>query len=539
MAEENKGIRLKKAATELNVGISTLVEFLAKKGHQVETNPNTRLTAEQYDIVATAFQGERAVKEQADKIEITPSGNNLVVEASPDERKEDPEEVIIKNYNSSPIETKGTPKPVESAVTPDEAEVPGAQAEPAPVAEPAVPAAPAEEAQAPAPEATADAPAQESEAAANEAPQGKDVPAFNPIQVGDVRIINKIDLDAINSKMRPDKAKKKKGKAEKAEKTPAEPQAQASKAKPAETPKQKEKPVAPEPQPAAPEPVEPAAPAPAPTPAPVKEPEFIETQYQKLEGPKLVGMVDLSQFEKSKSSSGEKRKRKRIKNKGVKVNGVNGQPEAGQAPAPASAKSSNKSNRKAETPKSGTDTKSEKSEKSEKKKKKEKKVVKVEIDESEIEKQIRDTLARLSPMGKSKTSKHNREKRQKVHQRIEEEQMNEMESQKTLQVTEFVTANELATMMNVPVTQVISTCMSVGIFVSINQRLDAETIKLIADEFGFEINFASADVIDELNKIEEEDHPEDLIIRNPIVSARRMSSPVRPVVSLSISVLTR
>ena len=109
MAEENKGIRLKKAATELNVGISTLVEFLAKKGHQVETNPNTRLTAEQYDIVATAFQGERAVKEQADKIEITPSGNNLVVEASPDERKEDSEEVIIKNYNSSPIETKGMP----------------------------------------------------------------------------------------------------------------------------------------------------------------------------------------------------------------------------------------------------------------------------------------------------------------------------------------------------------------------------------------------------------------------------------------------
>ena len=518
MAEENKGIRLKKAATELNVGISTLVEFLAKKGHQVETNPNTRLTAEQYDIVATAFQGERAVKEQADKIEITPSGNNLVVEASPDERKEDSEEVIIKNYNPSPIETKGTPKPVESAVTPDEAEVPGAQAKPTPAAEPAAPAAPAEEAQAPAPEATADAPAQESEAAAIEAPQGEDVPAFNPIQVGDVRIINKIDLDAINSKMRPDKAKKKKGKAEKAEKTPAEPQAQASKAKPAETPKQKEKPVAPEPQPAAPEPVEPAAPAPAPTPAPVKEPEFIETQYQKLEGPKLVGMVDLSQFEKSKSSSGEKRKRKRIKNKGVKVNGVNGQPEAGQAAAPASAKSSNKSNRKAETPKSGTDTKSEKSEKSEKKKKKEKKVVKVEIDESEIEKQIRDTLARLSPMGKSKTSKHNREKRQKVHQRIEEEQLNEMESQKTLQVTEFVTANELATMMNVPVTQVISTCMSVGIFVSINQRLDAETIKLIADEFGFEINFASADVIDELNKIEEEDHPEDLIIRNPIVT---------------------
>ena len=105
-----------------------------------------------------------------------------------------------------------------------------------------------------------------------------------------------------------------------------------------------------------------------------------------------------------------------------------------------------------------------------------------------------------------------------MHQRIEEEQLNEMESQKILQVTEFVTANELATMMNVPVTQIISTCMQVGIFVSINQRLDAETIKLIADEFGFEINFASADVLDELNKIEEEDRPEDLVPRNPIIT---------------------
>ena len=101
MAEENKGIRLKKAATELNVGISTLVEFLAKKGHQVEINPNARLTEEQYGLVEAAFQGERAVKEQADKIEITPSGNNVVIEASPEENKEDNEEVIIKNYNTS------------------------------------------------------------------------------------------------------------------------------------------------------------------------------------------------------------------------------------------------------------------------------------------------------------------------------------------------------------------------------------------------------------------------------------------------------
>ena len=502
MADENKGIRLKKAATELNVGISTLVEFLAKKGHQVEMNPNTRLSTEQYDLVASAFQGERAVKEQADKIEITPSGSNVVIEANADEKKDETDEVIIKNYNTSAIDNKGTQQPAESAATPDEpAEPTPAEPEPAPVEEPQpVAEEPAKveeepvaiEEEAPAPAETDAAPVEETASA----------PTPTPTQVGDLRIISKIDLDAINSKMRPDKKKKTKAEkgaskgSKKAAETPAEP-----KAKPAPKPVEEIKPAVPE---------QPAEPQPAPAPAPAKpEPEFIETQYTKLEGPKLVGMVDLSQFEKPKPSS-EKKKRKRIKNKGVKVSDTNGEPERSATPAP--------SKNTAKERKADTDAKSEKSERSEKKKKKEKKPVKVEIDETEIEKQVRDTLARLSPMGKSKTSKHNREKRQKVHQRIEEEQLTQMESQKTLQVTEFVTANELATMMNIPVTQIISTCMSVGIFVSINQRLDAETIKLIADEFGFDINFASADVIDELNKIEESDRPEDLVPRNPIIT---------------------
>ncbi len=513
MADENKGIRLKKAATELNVGISTLVEFLAKKGHQVETNPNTRLSAEQYDLVASAFQAERAVKEQADKIEITPSGSNVVIEANPDELKEESEEVIIKNYNTATIDNKGAQQPAETAVTPDEPTVPeiaepAEPAEPAPVEEPqpADVVEPTEEIEEPAKiEEEPPAPVE-----AEPAPivESTPEPAPTPIQVGDLRIISKIDLDAINAKMRPDK--KKKTKADKASgnkggKKPADKPAE-PKEKATPTPPEEAKDKATEQKPA-PQPT----PAPIPAPAPTKtEPEFIETKYTKLEGPKLVGMVDLSQFEKAKPSASEKKKRKRIKNKGVKVSDTNGEPERSAAPTPS--KNSAKE-RKAET-----DAKSEKSERSEKKKKKEKKPVKVEIDENEIEKQVRDTLARLSPMGKSKTSKHNREKRQKVHQRIEEEQLNQMENQKTLQVTEFVTANELATMMNIPVTQIISTCMTVGIFVSINQRLDAETIKLIADEFGFDINFASADVIDELNKIEEADRPEDLIPRNPIIT---------------------
>ncbi len=449
-------------------------------------NPNTRLTDEQYDLIAAAFQGERAVKEQADRIEITPSSSNVVVEADleVEDSKDEVEEVIIKNYSSA-TEAKGGHQPVETADTPDETPAP----------------APAEE---PEPEPVAE----------KEEPVAESEPEVVPQQVGELRMVGKIDLDAINSKMRPDK--KKKGKSEKKEEKKEEKKVEKKAERPApkaEPQKQSEpKAEAPKPAPkveAAAAAVATAAVAAAPA-APAKtEPEFIETQYQKLEGPKLVGKVDLSQFEKPKPSAADKKKkRNRIKGKKVDTN------EAAAA-KPTNNGGGNNGNAQPKPANNNTDAKSEKNEK---KKKKEKKPVKTEIDDNEIEKQIRDTLARLSPMGKSKTSKHNREKRQKVHQRIEEEQLNEMESQKTLQVTEFVTANELATMMSVPVTQIISTCMSVGIFVSINQRLDAETIKLIADEFGFEINFASADVIDELNKIEEEDRPEDLVPRSPIIT---------------------
>mgnify|MGYP002521204782 CR=1 FL=1 len=508
MAEETKSIRLKKAATELNVGITTLVDFLAKKGHQVETNPNARLTPEQYELVASQFAREREVKEQADKIEIS-TESNVVVEATSDETPDEQNEVIIKNYNA-PVEPVATKSPAEAAATPAETK----ETQEAVVEKEPKKAAPKKktkeepEAEQPVPvEEKKQTPAVE-ETPAEETPKEAE---FVPTQVGDLRIVNKIDLDAINAKTRPDKKKKSEKKKEK-EKPAEKPAAEQDKKKETgKAKKQEEKIVAetpaPKPEPKPETPVAPQAEEKEPTPVtPDKpEPEFIETKYQKLEGPKLIGKIDLSQIKETKPVSVEKKKRKRIKNKGVKVDEV---------AAAAAASTTSKSQPKAAKQQSGTDSKTEKK----KKKEKEKKVVKVEIDDNEIEKQIRDTLARLNPMGKSKTSKHNREKRQKVHQRMEEEQIMEMEQQKVLQVTEFVTANELATMMNVPITQIISTCMSVGIFVSINQRLDAETIKLIADEFGFEINFASADVVDELNRIEEEDRPEDLITRNPIIT---------------------
>ena len=459
--------RLNKVAKDFNVGVQTLVEYLAKKGHQVEPSPNTKISEEQYELLATAFQGERKVKEEADKIELMTSGANRIVEISDKPQAEvEPEEVIIKSYSA--------PKSAGTAPEPE----PVQDEEPLPVEEPVQEeeeVAVVEEKE----EATVPEPAQQ-ETSADASP---------------FKVVDKIDLSAINQRMRPDKKKKAK-KGEKKEEPKPEPAPKAAKPKPEPKPEP-----LPEPEPE-PEPVKVEAPA-------KPEPEFIETQYQKLEGPKVLDKIDLSQFSKDGADTpGSKRKRKHTKKEAVSAQEVK----------KIGAEVAKKENKEREKAKKESQKNAAKQDVAGKKKKKKEEKKPVEIDDNEIEKQIRDTLARLSPMGKSKTSKHNREKRQNVHAQMEEEMMHEMEQQNVLQVTEFVTANELATMMNVPVTKIIATCMSVGIFVSINQRLDAETIKLIADEFGFDVNFASEDVVNTLHQIEETDKPEDLVTRNPIIT---------------------
>ncbi len=463
--------RLTKVAKDLNVGIQTLVEYLAKKGHQVEMNPNTKISEEQYELLATAFQGERKVKEEADKIELMTSGSNRVVELEPKKEAEaEQEEVIIKNYTSSKTQPAAAPVSEPTPVEPVE-ETP-AKSEPEVQSEPEV------KEEEPEPEM--------SESTVEEEPAQDPNSPF--------KVVGKVDLSSINQRTHPDKKKKKK--AEKPAESPAV----------EDKPKVEEKPAA-EPEPA-PEPVKVETPKPE---EPAKpEPEFIETQYQKLEGPKVLDKIDLSQFSKDGADTpGSKRKRKHTKKEAVSASEVK---KIGAEVAKKESKEKEKAKKESQR------LASQQQQVPGKKKKKKDEKKPVEIDDNEIEKQIRDTLARLSPMGKSKTSKHNREKRQKVHALMEEEMMHEMEQQNVLQVTEFVTANELATMMNVPVTKIIATCMSVGIFVSINQRLDAETIKLIADEFGFEVNFASEDVVNTIHKIEEEDKPEDLVPRNPIIT---------------------
>ncbi|MBQ5892606.1 MAG: translation initiation factor IF-2, partial [Bacteroidales bacterium] len=237
-------------------------------------------------------------------------------------------------------------------------------------------------------------------------------------------------------------------------------------------------------------------------------PEFISTSYVKLSGPVLTGeKVDLSQFQKPKkqqpvasSSKGkienkEKQDKEKDKKKRKRIKPAPAQAQQSANPTQPAPKKENKKHKPAK-----------------------KEVKKVELDSNEIEKQIKETLARLSPMGKSKTSKHRRDKRQSISQHMQEEMLHEMEEQKVLKVTEFVTANELANMMDVPVTKIIASCMSLGMFVSINQRLDAEAIQLIADEFGYSIKFVSADVVEALNEEEVEDREEDLKPRSPIVT---------------------
>ena len=504
MSEEVKKIRLNKVAKELNVSVNRLVEFLAKKGHHVESNPNTKISPEEYELLAKAFKSEREVRENAEKIEISTTVKNIhktdAKEVSTENAIDTEKDVMIKNDAESTTDTDTTVSVKEKL---EEKLELVEQKEP-------------------------DFEPQVIQAKVSNDNNGEDV------YTAEIRIVDKINLDDINVKIksrsdkkkdkeqiRLDKKAQKEAERQKAlkhkkEEKKAEKNEKQTKAKPQnisakdnkETLSVKEviqqpnvstdnehkdtksihdKPVVSE-----------------------KVTEFIETQYQKLEGPKVVSKIDLSQFDKPKSKnndtklknnevtpqSGEdkkKKKRKRLEKKSLNDTAVPQQPKNKQVDK----KDKNKAKDKP---------------------KKEKVKKKQEIDDAEIEKQIRETLARLSPLGKSKTSKHRREKRQTVQQHIEEEQIREAENKKVLKVTEFVTANELATMMDIPVNKIIATCMAVGMFVSINQRLDAETIKLIVDEFGYQVDFVSADLVDAIHEIEEEDNPEDLVLRNPVVT---------------------
>lgn len=476
-AENNKVIRLKQVAKELNVGIHTIVEYLGKKGKKIDENPNTKIDSDMYDLLSKVFQGEKKLKEASKITKKTTKPVEIVLDATEvvkkekEERKEEEvptNEIVIRDV------TLGKENKKEKVADKKEK-----------VVEKIVEQKVEENVKEKKQEIKIEEKTQQEQEQKEE----------ETTTVGGLNILGKIDLGSLNQKTKPTKKKKEKKKEKKEEK----PQKPVSTDKKQEKKEEKKQEAKQEPKTEVKvEKKEKVAPA----------PEFISTSYVKLSGPVLTGeKVDLSQFQKPKkqqpvasSSKGkienkEKQDKEKDKKKRKRIKPAPAQAQQSANPTQPAPKKENKKHKPAK-----------------------KEVKKVELDSNEIEKQIKETLARLSPMGKSKTSKHRRDKRQSISQHMQEEMLHEMEEQKVLKVTEFVTANELANMMDVPVTKIIASCMSLGMFVSINQRLDAEAIQLIADEFGYSIKFVSADVVEALNEEEVEDREEDLQPRSPIVT---------------------
>ncbi len=473
---EVKTLRLSKVARDLNVGVATLVETLNKHGHSIESNPNSKISEDLYLILCKEHQSDVQTKEKSRQLGGTPSPRESVTiddvkKSEPQHVYDEPQqEVLIKDISlSAPVMPESEPVKETPIPTPAPA--------PAPT---------------PAPSAT---PEDATESAAEEKQQ-----------LGGIKVLGKIDLV-------PKKPVKK-----------AQPK-QETKPEPAKAPE-------PAPQTEAIEEVSPVPPTETAEPLPAAEtapstpteaaPEVYRAAASKLDGPTIVGKIVLPT--EGDRRSADKGKRKRITKEGIK--------RPGDQPGQAGGQGGNQGhggNQGQRGPGSGPgqfqrgpggqgqrgpggssgpgqrgprkDIRPD---------------IKVELTEEEIQKQIKETLARLSERGKSKSVKMRRQKREGIREKIQNEAEASERESKILKVTEFVSANELSQMMDVSVTEIISACMSLGLFVSINQRLDAETIQIIAEEFGHEIKFVSADTDDA--EEEEVDSPESLQDRPPIVT---------------------
>ena len=431
---ETKSYRLIKVAVDFNVSKDTIAEFLATKGYKVDAkNLNAKIGEAEYNLLVKEFQGEKIAKQEAKHVaQITREKKETIVldETKKTAKKKDDldDEIVIKDLTQS-----ATSKALEKLREESKQRI-----------------------------------ADETRKKAAKETGTKDdvIKAKSDVKLDQPKVLSKIDLSSINTKTKPDKKKKE---AEVSEEKPA-------KTVKAETTESVQETPAPEVQ----------APAEGP-----KE-DFLETKFTKLDGPKILGKMELPVEKKSDDFGYEKKKRKRIKKGGslseeeIKKVGTEQAQLARQR-----FKDRGTVGQKRESKPALTD--------------------------EEIQAQIKETLARLSQQGqKSKTAKYRREKRSEIRERMAEEKEQIAADKSTLKVTEFVSANELAQMMSVNVTQVIATCMQLGLFVSINQRLDAETISIVAEEFGYKVEFVSAEEQEILE--EATDNPEDLHPRPPVVT---------------------
>ena len=479
-------IRLSKIARQFNIGLGTLIDFLNGKGANItSSDPNAKISDEFMPAVEAKFGGDLAAKQDSEKVATKLKEMIDVSKKKPSSEEDETEkEVIIKTTSIAATQEKPAvaQKPVEAPVLEKQPE-PVVEETPAPVAvapveapvekvveTPVVASAPVEEVTAPsAPEKPAEEEAQKPERE-----------SFGP------KIIDKIDLDSIGKKKPV------------VEEKPAEPDVPETQETVAESP--------------AAEPVKPVEEQPV-----RKEPREAVIEVEKLAGPKVMGKVDLSKFETPK----KKGKRERIKPGQsqkvdvTKINASNNQSKGGNGGGK-NGGGFGKDGRRNDSNGGGKGRNRGKD-------RFKPAMTEAETEEmqKEIQKQIKETYARMNE-GKGKNNfgaKHRKEKREAAADRLQEEIQQQELDKKVLKVTEFVTVNDLATLMNnTPVTKVIAACMSLGLMVSINQRLDAETLVLVAEEFGYEVEFVTANLTEEINSEEETDKPEDLVPRPPVIT---------------------
>lgn len=505
-------LRLHQVARELKVGQTTIVEFLEKKGIKVENAPSTLIEPHVYEVLEKEFGGSRTesvnIREKINqKLEAVSLGNRKEGPAAEDDT-DFKKEVIIK---SGVISVKDEVPTINAPKILGKIDLSGKKpaAAPAEVKKPELPSeksAPAADVASTASSATLVA---EKKVVAESQPAAKSEP--------------------VKAEPAKSEAKKEEPKVKNEPVKPAAPKAEVAAAKPAVKPATK-----PMGKPAG---AGNAAPATgnkaASTPVVTTRIADIAAQTQtyderlaadqsnlfrpnseenKLSGPKVLGKIDVNLLEK-KSEFGRREKRKRITKDKVDLNNQKqvqggsrseGRPASGGASG-RPARDSNNNNNNNNNRKKGQKGNPKPA------------PVHVEVSDEEVQKQIKDTLARLTSKGpKFKTAKHRRDKREAVSARMQEEQAREEREKSILKVTEFVTVSELATMMDVSVTDVITACMNLGLMVSINQRLDAEALVVVAEEFGFQIEFVTVDTQEAINT--EEDKPEDLVPRPPIVT---------------------
>ena len=483
MGNERK-LRLIQVAKEFKVGLNTITDFLQKKGIKSDGSPNTLVDAETYAVLEKEFGANRAAGNARDSIRerISLKQTTITLEEAKKQEREEEKEVVIKSNVISVKDEIQQPKflgKIDLSPKPKAAPAPKAEAEKPAAQHPAAPAAPA--------------PAQAPKAAAQPAPApAPAVPEARPAQPAPA-------TQASHA----------------APATPA-PAAQAAPAEPA-------KPAAPAtPAPTAQAPGQPdakpaEAPAPAPEPAAPKD-NIFRPETVTLTGPQVLGTMDVSGF-----VAGGKHKRKRLQKEKVDVskaprgnaqgggNKQGGQGGQGGQNRPGQGGQNRPGAQNQPKPGEGRRNKN-------KGKAAPKPIVRPEVSDEEVSKQVKDTLARLTAKGaKSKSAKYRKDKRDAVAERMNEEFEREEQERSTLKVTEFVTVSELATMMNVSPTQVITACMNLGLMVSINQRLDAEALVVVAEEFGYKVEFVSVEIQEAIND-EGEDKEEDLVPRPPIVT---------------------